>query len=102
MVVVDQLTKYVHFCSLSHPFKTSTVATLFMETIKELHGIPKIILSDKDPIFTIIFLTKLFSCLGTQLAHGSSYHPHSDGKTDIVNKCLEWYLCCFVRNKHNA
>jgi len=26
MVVVDRLTKYAHFCALSHPFKSSTVA----------------------------------------------------------------------------
>ena len=27
MVIVDRLTKYTHFCALSHPFKASTVAT---------------------------------------------------------------------------
>jgi hypothetical protein len=37
--------------------------------------------------------------LGTQLAHISSYHPQSDGKIEIVNKCLEGYLCCFVSDK---
>ena len=52
MVVVDRLTKYAHFCALSHPFKANTIATTFMETIQKLHGNPKIIVSDKDPIFT--------------------------------------------------
>jgi hypothetical protein len=99
MVVVDQLTKYAHFFSLSHPFKESTIATTFMEIIQKLHGIPKIIVSDRDPIFTGNFWTELFSCLGTQLAHNSSYHPQSDGKTEIVNKCLEGYLCFFAYNK---
>ena len=52
MVVVDKLTKYAHFCSLSHPFKASTVSSAFMETIQKLHGNPKIIVSDRDSIFT--------------------------------------------------
>ena len=80
MLVVDRLTKYAHFCALSHPFKASTVATRFMDTIQKLHGKPRVIVSDKDPIFTRNFWTELFSCLGTQLAHSSSYHPQSDGK----------------------
>ena len=52
MVVVDRITKYAHFCALCHPFKANTVATTFMETIQKLHGNPKIIVSDRDPIFT--------------------------------------------------
>ena len=52
MVVVDRLTKYAHFYALSHPFKANAVSTTFMETIQNLHGNPKIIVSDKDPIFT--------------------------------------------------
>ena len=66
MVVVDRLTKNAHFRALSHPFKASTISTAFMETIQKLHGNPKIIVSNRDPIFTRNFWTKLFSFLGTQ------------------------------------
>jgi hypothetical protein len=99
MVIVYRLTKYAHFCALSHPFKAISVATALMDTIQMLHGSPKIIVSDRDPIFTGIFWTKLFSCLGTQLAHSSSYHPQTSGKTEIVNKCMEGYLRFFVSDK---
>ena len=75
MVVVDRLPKYAHFCALSYLFKTSTIVTAFMETIQKLQGNPKIIVSVRDPVFTGNFWTELFSCLGTQLAHSSSYHP---------------------------
>ena len=63
MVVVDRLTKYAHFCALSHPFKSSTFSTAFMETIQKLHGNPKIIVSDRDPIFTGNFWTNYFLVL---------------------------------------
>jgi hypothetical protein len=33
MAVVDRLTKYAHFCSLSHLFKASTITVDLMETI---------------------------------------------------------------------
>ena len=88
MVVVDILTKYAYFCALSHPFKANKIAIAFMETIQKLHGNPNIIVSEIDPIFKDFFWTKLFSCLGTQLAHSSSYHPQSDGKNEIMNKSM--------------
>ena len=99
MVVVYRPTKYAHFCVLSHPFKASTVATEFIGTIQKLHGNPKITVSDRDPIFTGKFWTKLFSCLDTQLAHiilSSSIR----GKNKIVNTCLKGYIHCFVSDKH--
>ena len=95
MVVVDRITKYAHFSALSHPFKASTVATTFIDTIQKLHGNPKVIVSDRGPIFIGNFWTELFSCLGTQLAHSSSYHPQSDGEIEIVNKFLEGYFHFF-------
>ena len=52
MVIVDRLTKCTHFCALSHLFKASIVATTFMEIVQKLHGSPKIIVSDRDLIFT--------------------------------------------------
>jgi hypothetical protein len=52
MVTVDRLTKNAHFFALSHPFKASTVATTFMEIFQKIHGSPKIIVSNRDTIFT--------------------------------------------------
>ena len=54
MVVVERITKYAHFCALSHPFKSNTFATTFMEIIQKLRGNPKIIVSERDPIFSFL------------------------------------------------
>ena len=99
MVVIDKITIYAHFCALSHPFSASIVAATFIDIFQKLHRNLKIIVSDRDPIFTGEFWIELCSCLGTQLAQISSSHPQFDGQTDIVNKCLEGYLCCFASNK---
>ena len=38
-VIMVVLSKYAHFCALSHPFKAITIATTFMDTIKKLQGL---------------------------------------------------------------
>ena len=60
MVVVDVLTKYAHFCALSHPFKESMVPNSFMEIVLKLHGTPDIIVNDRDPIFHSQFFERQF------------------------------------------
>jgi hypothetical protein len=60
MVVVDCLSKYAHFCSLQHPFTTSTVAQLFMDHIFKPHVMPHSIVSDRDLTFTSNFWQELF------------------------------------------
>ena len=99
MVVVYRITKYACFCVLSHPFSVSIVVVAFINIVWKIHGIPNIIVSDRDPIFMGKFWIELFSCLETQLAHSSSLHPQYDGKMEIMNKCLEGYLHLFSYDK---
>ena len=79
MVEVDHLTNHAKLFSLSCHLKESTIAVTFMEIVQNLYGIPMIIVSDRDPVFTENVWKETFSCLGTQLAHNSSYHSQSNG-----------------------
>ena len=89
MVVVDRLTKYVHFMPLSHPYTAAKVAAMFMKDIFRLHGMPQSIVSDKDVVFTSKFWQELFKLQGSNLAVSSVYHPQKNGQTEVVNRSLE-------------
>ena len=55
LVVVDRLTKYVHFVPVSHPYTAAKIASLYMHHIFKLHGMPVSMVSDRDAIFTSLF-----------------------------------------------
>lgn len=96
LVVVDRLTKYTHFGALPSNYMTSKVAELFTGMVIKLHGVPRTMVSDKDPIFTRKFWSKLFELMGTRLKMSSAYHPQKDGQTEVLNRYLEQYLRAFA------
>ena len=100
-VIVDRLTKMVHFVPTNTNVTAVQLAHLYINNVYRLHGLPEVIISDCDPKFTRNFWTELFKTLGTTLKLSTAYHPQTDGQTELVNRTLEQMLRAYVHRAHN-
>lgn len=96
LVVVDKFSKFAKFIPLSHPFTAYTVAQAFLQHVYDVFGMPQVIISDRDRIFTSALWQELFKLADVKLNMSSSYHPQTDGQTERLNQCLEGFLRCTV------
>ena len=99
MVVVDKLSKEAHFIPVKTTYKAANIADIFLKHIFRLHGVPKVIISDRDPKFTGNFWKSLFKGLNTTLNFSTSFHPQIDGQTERVNQVLEDLLRMYVKDQ---
>ena len=70
-----------------------------MRGISRLHGVPKAIVSDRDPKFTSNLWKGLFKGFGINLNFSTTYQPKSDGKIERVNQVIEDMLRMYVMDK---
>ncbi|KAK2971376.1 hypothetical protein RJ640_030342 [Escallonia rubra] len=96
MVVVDRFSKYATFVASPADCTAEEAARLFLKNVVKYWGLPKVIVSDRDPRFTGKFWTELFKLLGSELHFSTSFHPQTNGQTERVNALLECYLRHFV------
>jgi transposase InsO family protein len=64
-----------------------------------LHGVPKTIVSSRDPKFTSKLWKGLFKGFRMNLNFSIAYHPKSNGKTERVNQVIEDMLRIYVMDK---
>jgi hypothetical protein len=72
------------------------LARIFVREVWRLHGLPREIISDRDPRFTGHFAREICRLIGTKQSMSTAYHPQSDGQTERVNRILEDVLRHYV------
>ena len=79
LTVVDRATKMVHLVPVQQTISAAEIARVYWDNVGKLHGIPRSIVSDRDPRFVSRFWQEMLRLLGTKLRMSSVHHPQTDG-----------------------
>ncbi|MBW0476650.1 hypothetical protein O181_016365 [Austropuccinia psidii MF-1] len=79
LFIVDRYSKSVRCLPCCKEYTAMDTALVSWNKSISTCGIPKIIISDRDPRFTSEFWTNLYEMLGTKLAFSQVYNPQTDG-----------------------
>lgn len=101
IVFVDKLSKMIHAVPTTTTVTAEQTASIFFDTIFRMHGLPRVIISDRDPRFSSAFWQALFQRTGTRLAMSTANHPQTDGQTERANRTIEEMLRAYVCPHHN-
>ena len=112
-VFVDRLSKMFHLAAAPDSIDGQGTAQLFIDRVILQHGLPVVIVSDRDLLFTNKFWKYIFQVLGTRLNMSTADHPQTDSQTERVNRivkdilrrvCAEtpshWILCSMLFSLH--
>ncbi|OWZ07107.1 LOW QUALITY PROTEIN: Pol Polyprotein [Phytophthora megakarya] len=86
MVVVDQLSKRAHFAVGYTTDTAEDVGVRYQNEIFRPHGLPDLVLSDRDSKCTSSFWSKLCSLLGVGKKLTTAFRPQGDGITERINQ----------------
>ncbi|GJR69207.1 putative reverse transcriptase domain-containing protein [Tanacetum coccineum] len=95
-VIVNRLTKSAHFLPMLEDYKMDRLARLYLNEIVARHGVPILIISDRDTHFTSRFWQSMQEALGTCLDKSTTYYPQNDGQSEGPIQTLEDMLRAYV------
>jgi hypothetical protein len=96
LVIVDRFSRRCRFLPTHDSADAKDTALLFWRYCWSDTGMPRTIVSDRDPKFTSEFWQSLMALSETRLALSTAYHPQTDGLVERMNQTLEDMLRRFV------
>jgi hypothetical protein len=97
VVWVCKLTKLVHLVPFNKKgMDSELLAEMFLREVFRHHGVPSVIVSDRDPKMTSVFWKEVMARLGSKCSFSTAFHPQSDGQTERYNRSLEEIVRHFV------
>jgi hypothetical protein len=91
-VVVDRFSKMCILTPCKNNITVEHTANLFFQYVWVEFRLPTSIVSDQDTRFLGEFCTSLWRIMDTKLKRSTSFHPHTDGQTYVVNITMVLFL----------
>ncbi|MBW0471150.1 hypothetical protein O181_010865 [Austropuccinia psidii MF-1] len=88
LIIVDRFSKSVRCLTCHKEDREMDTAFLFWNNMIFTCGVPKFIISDRDPKFTSELQTNLYDIPGTKLSFYTSYHPQQPKTCMICGRRL--------------
>jgi len=93
LTIVDQgCSKAAKFIPCTKTIDGTGIALEYLKHLVPWFGLPKRIISDRDPWFTSAFAKEMCKALAIQQNLSTAFHPCTDGQTECMNAWIEQYL----------
>jgi hypothetical protein len=92
LTIVDhECSKVALFFPCNKGVDTTEVALIYARQVFPHYRVPKKIISDRDPHFTVAFARAVCA----QLNINTAYYPQTNGQLEWANACVKQYLCIY-------
>lgn len=100
MVITDRLTKWAISVPLPKKVSTLEIAEILFNNVILQYGIPRFIVSDRDPKFTNSLWEYFLIHLGISSHFSTANNPQSDGQVERLNKTLVEYMRSYTKDNN--
>ena len=96
LVIVNRLTKMVHYKLVKITIDASELAKVIIDVVIQHHDLPDSIISERKVIFTSKFWSSLCYFLSIKRRLSTAFYPQTDGQTERQNSTIKAYLHAFI------
>ena len=99
MSITDKFTKKITLPPGKSTYTATEWARVLINRLDLVDwGIPKILISDREPKFLGEMWSAIHAILGTQLLYSTAYHPQTDGASERTNQSAEIALRYYIHH----
>ena len=101
LVIVDRLTKIVHYEPVKVTINASGLAEVIINVVVQHHRLLDLIVTNRGLLFTPKFWSLLCYFLGLKQKLSTAFHLQTNDQTERQNSTMEAYLRAFVNFEQN-